>query len=406
MLPRSALFPLPLPLLLLIGSSSQAQQYCLPLASAPMNGTDHTVAHVQLQAIHYGMPTSWGNSWWDLGYRGDSSITRLFAGQSYTLTVTSGTSPNAQHAAWLDFHDAPAGLQANELLELGSNTAANEALSITFDVPADAVPGYRLLRVRAGADLSALDPCAQVGEGETEDYQVLIEGDRCIPLLFNGTSGGDSISAITLDAATLSIPTGRSAYKDLGDLTNLLHAGTQHTLHITTGAYHNDRVGAWADWNGDGSFDASETLGAGANTTAFETITLPFDVPTSVPTGSVVPIRIRLYYASWNADACADLYHGQTVDGTMIVQNSTGLPTHGLADQPSLTGDGKDFDLLAPSAWIGSTITWYDAIGRTALRARVQGERGRLAAPAQGGAYTLQLSGAAGYWSRRVVVLP
>lgn len=377
----------------------------MPMASSPANGTDHTVQRVLLHGIHYGTTHTFGNTWWDHTYRGDSSTTRLHRGMTYTLTVRSGTATGTHLAAWLDLYETPSGFQADELFPLGPTTAPHEERSFTFDIPEDATVGYRTLRVRAGVDLATPDPCAQAGTGESEDYVVLIEGDRCIPLMYSGTTGGDSLSAVAIDGMPLPLTTGRSAYKDMGPLTGALLAGTSHALIITTGAYHNNRVGAWADWNGDGLFGDDESLGTGSNTTAFEQITLPFDVPADVPGGSVVPLRVRLYFAGFDAAACTDLYHGQTVDYSLTIDNTMGLTASGQQDAPRIMQGTGGLELVAPAVWSGAMLTVIDATGRVLMRDRVAGERTILPSGAAPGMLNIHLHGRAGAWTGHAVHL-
>lgn len=105
--------------------------------------------------------------------------TDLVRGQSYTLTVTSGSYESDIVGAWIDFN-ANNVFEPDELLGEFLTTTTFEDVEIDFTVPTDATLGQTRLRARVmypdtdNGEPTNADPCVNFSWGETEDYSVTI----------------------------------------------------------------------------------------------------------------------------------------------------------------------------------------------------------------------------------------
>ncbi len=112
-----------------------------------------------------------------------SMSTTLNPGASYTVQITSGEYFQDLVAAWIDFN-ANGTLENAERLDSATTSQPFETSSFSFTVPANAVPGNTVMRVRVvyPADGEPLDPdaCANYSWGETEDYGIVITGSSAI----------------------------------------------------------------------------------------------------------------------------------------------------------------------------------------------------------------------------------
>lgn len=116
------------------------------------------------------------------------------------ITITGGQNAGTRYAAWIDF-DRDLVFEANEKLGEFISTAAGEAGSLTFTVPAGAALGATILRVRSahvvGNEPANLDPCYNYSLGETEDYSVVI--DAIVPQDCLGANNGTALPGTACD---------------------------------------------------------------------------------------------------------------------------------------------------------------------------------------------------------------
>jgi hypothetical protein len=139
-----------------------------------------------------------------------------------------------------------------------------------------------------------------------------------------------------------------------------LYRATSNTVAITVGADITQHTAAWADWNQDGVFSASEnialsTVVAGGG----DTVIYTFTVPANAVLGNT---RIRVRGASDNAytaaGACAPTAYGETEDYLInIVCPVIAAP---LATGASICA-GNTASLTAIASLTGTTLTWFDA---------------------------------------------
>lgn len=109
--------------------------------------------------------------------------TALERGVTYTITIRSGDYTPDHYAAWIDM-DQDLTFELSEKLGEFTNTAAGSTGSFTFTVPAAAMLGGTVMRVRGvyhnTGEPSPTEPCFNYAYGETEDYGVFIEGSTGI----------------------------------------------------------------------------------------------------------------------------------------------------------------------------------------------------------------------------------
>lgn len=128
-------------------------------------------------------------------------VASLMAGSSYTLTASPGTEGQSHISAWIDYNRD--GLfDAGEKLGYFSGSPMPATGTIGFTVPAGCLPGSARLRVREVYDIPDFESCSVEYYGETEDYNVYIEGPaRVLSVtllpegLFNGTGLNKAQSA-------------------------------------------------------------------------------------------------------------------------------------------------------------------------------------------------------------------
>ncbi|MBP6374158.1 MAG: T9SS type A sorting domain-containing protein [Flavobacterium sp.] len=129
----------------------------------------------------------------------------LFPGVLYEINVTVGTYQQQNVAVWIDYNDDFV-FTAEErvgytLTEIGSNETGTFSILLDCTAPA----GLHRMRVRDvwNTEAATIDPCANYGYGETEDYDITIEG-------FTGCVApfGTMVSNINTISASLSWETG------------------------------------------------------------------------------------------------------------------------------------------------------------------------------------------------------
>ncbi|MGD9929863.1 MAG: GEVED domain-containing protein [Mangrovibacterium sp.] len=142
----------------------------------------------------------------------DSQSTDLKAGNLYTITLGVGNySYDNNIAVWIDYnHDGAfsSGEKLGSLLDMGGWDTG----TINFTVPTDAEFGETRMRVREVWDENNIDPCANYGYGETEDYTINII-DPCTVLPTPPSATGASICIGSSSTYTLNVSGASSSDK-------------------------------------------------------------------------------------------------------------------------------------------------------------------------------------------------
>lgn len=273
--------------------------------------------------------------------------TNLLAGSAQTLTITAGAYNDDEFGAWIDFNQDNDFTDPGEFLGQIGNTTAFEVMNLNFNVPANALTGTTVMRVRCVWNVTNMDPCLDYQYGETEDYSVNIQPQgACIPIHTNGTSDGDFIDGVVLGSMS-NINTGSTTgpdYNDYGSISCQVPKDGQATISITSGSYFSDYYAVWIDWDNNGSFeDAGEKIGEFQTTVPFETQQLTFDIEPYRNLGNY-PVRVRCAWNSPNMNPCTTYSYGETEDYIMTLVQTTDLcqaPNSPLALNDSVCGEGQ-----------------------------------------------------------------
>lgn len=377
--------------------------YCIPTST---NGTSDGdfVNSVQLGAIQnlnsggVGQPTytNFSSTW----------STDLVQGDTYTITIQSGTYSPDHFAAWIDF-DQDNLFEASEKLGEFTTSEAGQSQSFTFDVPPTALLGATRLRVRGvyhgNGEPVPTDPCFAYAWGETEDYGITILAPQtgyCIPTSENGTEDGDFINGVLLgDIANLnSGGVGEPTYSDLSAVwSTALGRGTTHTISIQSGTYSPDEFAVWIDYDQDNAFQADEKLGEFTTSSSGETQDITFTVPVSAALGTT-QMRVRgVYHANGEpspTDPCFAYAWGETEDYGILIQLSTSLSEgmegdEGLHLYPNPAVDRVTVDRTGDGP---ADLELFDLQGRLVLAQRLAADREVFSvAGLATGSYTLRV---------------
>lgn len=350
--------PLHVLALLLFAVQLNAQDYCTPTTTFGPDGGSY-VARVQMggaEAIDNTTTFTPGTAYQDYTYEGAGLWTRIQAGNTYFLTITAGPFVGTQYAAWLDLNGDEE-FAENEQVASQASTSAGQAMIFSFDLPDLVIPLVTRLRVRAAYNMTTPDPCANFLYGETEDYLVVIENNTpCVPFTQYGTTEGDRITGISLAGENLSI-TEQGAYLDKSyGPAAVLGFGSDQVIQVTSGEYAESSIAVWADWSGSGAFGdwAPEFLGAATTSSPFETVGIPFTVPTDIPEVSQLRLRVRLWFGAV-PDPCNTQNFGQTIDLTAAIAFPSGPCPVGVGSYyPGVPITGVDLNGTAypPTPWV------------------------------------------------------
>ncbi len=114
----------------------------------------------------------------------------LQIGQTYEINITVGTFAQQNVAVWIDYNDDGT-FSTNERVGISAEIPGNGIGTFPIELDCNASPGLHRMRIRDvwNTISSAIDPCANFGYGETEDYDITIEdGVVCIAPTALGTS--------------------------------------------------------------------------------------------------------------------------------------------------------------------------------------------------------------------------
>lgn len=120
----------------------------------------------------------------------------------------------------------------------------------------------------------------------------------------------------TIDNTTAS----DDGYGDYTDVSTDLNAGSTYTLELTPGFANfgfNEQFKVWIDYNSDGEFNSNnEELIFSSQSDITSTVSHEFTIPSSVPVGSHVRMRVAMSYGgdSTPTEACGDLNDGEAED--------------------------------------------------------------------------------------------
>jgi len=156
-------------------------------------------------------------------------------------------------------------------------------------------------------------------------------GTLCIPSISNACD--EYIGGVELNTINNTSSCTAGGYIDYGNISTTLAKGTAYSATITPGitgqanpgAYTNDEIAIWIDYNNDMDFsDAGEQVGYVLVATGWSNV-FNFTVPMSAATGAV-NMRVRISYSPDGAiDPCAVSTYGESEDYTVIITGPAGV---------------------------------------------------------------------------------
>ncbi len=189
----------------------------------------------------------------------------------------------------------------------------------------------------------------------------------CMPSYSFGTDAGVYISLVSIDGTTLNNSSGGAPlpyytlYPQSGVTTTSLSANTAFTMSVAGGSYQDCYIWGWIDYNQDGLFSASESIGVSGNVGALTTGSIIFNVPANAYNGVT---RLRLscsyYYPSPGIDdACINSDYGEAEDYSITITN--GVPniiTYSWIESPTGTTLQSNNTAVVNASNINQTTTY------------------------------------------------
>ena len=192
----------------------------------------------------------------------------------------------------------------------------------------------------------------------------------CTPHYLYSTDYGVYISLVSIDGTTLNNPSvGASSfpfytmYPQSGATTTSLSGNTAYTMSVAGGFYPDCYIRGWIDYNQDGLFSASESIGVSGNVGALEPGSIIFNVPTNAYNG-VTRLRLRSNYIPSGpgigmGDACTNSDAGETEDYIITITN--GVPdiiTYSWTESPAGTTLQSNTTAVVNASNIHHTTTY------------------------------------------------
>ncbi len=164
-----------------------------------------------------------------------------------------------------------------------------------------------------------------------------------------GTCCGMGILHVIFNTIDTTTGAGTEGYRDYSATQHtVVKPGSTYTLSVYTGDNYLENVGAWIDYNNDGSFTLDESVCESYGTSSFHTtqVTIPLNASLNVP------LRMRIgseYYGYSFPNGCSNVTYGQYEDYTVIIDG--GLKVASFTDTLS-PGD----TLLVPIHFSGTDL--------------------------------------------------
>ena len=279
----------------------------------------------------------------------NSTIPTLLQGGTYTLyTLFSGT---AIASVWFDWNNDGI-LDASEWTQI---TTSGSDGTISFTVPANAVTGKSIMRVRArasGNQNGATDACTEFFSGETEDYVINITG---------GTPcSGTPVAGVTIPSSTTVCSGIGFNLSDTGATTSVTGLTYQWQISTNGGS-------TWTNIAGADSINHYETAGITAPTCYRRSITCGSSTTYSTP--ACVGIN-PVYLCPCGPNTGTTLQTGTlpsldsvNIVGTVLALNTAGAPNNGytlhLNPVPTLN-KGVTYTLYTQYSTTAIASAWID----------------------------------------------
>ncbi len=249
-----------------------------------------------------------------------SKTITLVKGKYIQFTLTPGfsgsTSYNEHWKMWIDYNRDGDFDDGNE--QVGS-TSGTGTVSSTMAVPNIVSAGTTRMRISMKYNSTPPSSCGDIGDGEVEDYTVLIQEAAPPPVTYCDSKGLNTnyewINRVFLREIN-NTSGNNQGYADFTSMVANLVKGTQYKIETypgtANGSVINEYWQLWIDYNRDGVFSSSESIGR-ANSTGG--IGFYFTPPTSAVSGNT-RMRISMSYDG-TPNPCGDIRYGEVEDYTV-----------------------------------------------------------------------------------------
>ncbi|MDY7109661.1 MAG: GEVED domain-containing protein [Planctomycetota bacterium] len=260
------------------------------------------ISNVSVGSIDHSSEMSYG------GYGEHTEYsTEMEIGTEYELTVTATDTVEADECGvWIDWNrDLDSG-DSYETISV-SGTPGEGPYTAVIVPPGSATLGETRMRIRIARGV-APEPCGQGGEGEVEDYTIVVSAGYC------AASGGCGQYISRVELAGMDNESGCDEYTNYGPIVGDLRTAAAYPMTITIGnGYDGNLGGLWIDWNRDYLFDgADETIALSPNwgPGPYKATVIP---PLDAALGET-RMRVRVHREVEWADPCGDEPYGEVED--------------------------------------------------------------------------------------------
>lgn len=190
----------------------------------------------------------------------------------------------------------------------------------------------------------------------------------CTPDYFSGTDYGDYISLVSIDGTTLNNPSVGALspfytlFPQSGVTTTSLSGNTAYTMSVVGGTYEFCYIRGWIDYNQDGLFNESESIGVSGNVGSLVPGSIIFNVPTNAYNG-VTRLRLRSSDTPPGpgiGDACnaTNSTYGEAEDYIITITNGVPAITYSWTEAPAGTTLESNNIAVVNASNINQTTTY------------------------------------------------
>ena len=222
---------------------------------------------------------------------------------------------------------------------------------------------------------------AQGSDSETKTNYIVV-AEATGPCAANGAVCDEYINNVTLNTIDNTSDCSSGGYADYTSITTSLTKGDQYTITVTPaingspGAYTDDEIAVWIDYNNDFDFDDAGEQVAYVLVASGWSNQFTFNVPTSAVTGTV-HMRVRISYQPDGAiSSCGESTYGEVEDyKVQLVAGTTGsAPVANFVANQTTVPEGTtvsftDQSTNTPTSWswsLSPTTGWSYAGGTSA----------------------------------------
>lgn len=301
-----------------------------------------------------------------------TQIADLEAGSTYSGTIQFGTCGgnfSGAGEAWIDWN-GNLDFEPSESVATWSGTPPAAPTNFTVTVPAGVTSQdtivMRVIQQEGGT--LPLDPCASFTWGSAADFSIVL-----IPLPTYCGGGASSVFDSNVESVNMAGNTSSIAYTGcsgssgptgLDDQTATqvadLSLGVAYPLTVQFGTCGGNFSGAgevWIDWNRDGTFAPSESIGTWSGTPPVAASNFTVNVPVTATPGFTRMRVMQREGGTLPLDPCASFTWGSKVDvGINIVTTAVSCPNPSAVTVANLTGNSAEVSWTTGGSAVSTAI--------------------------------------------------